>query len=60
LALRDELIAPEDVAIYFFRQESGVSTIKELALDRYGNLSAWPEGFFDQAERDLAALGGWA
>lgn len=59
LAIRDGLIAPEDVAIYFFRQNSGISAISELAIDRYGNLSGWPEGFFDQAERDLAALGGW-
>ncbi|MBW2663221.1 MAG: DUF3696 domain-containing protein, partial [Deltaproteobacteria bacterium] len=27
--------------------------------DSQGNLSEWPEGFFDQSEKDLARLAGW-
>jgi predicted ATPase len=28
-------------------------------IDEKGQLSVWPEGFFDQYEKDLAQLTGW-
>jgi predicted ATPase len=30
-----------------------------MLIDGQGNLSDWPAGFFDQAEKDLATLAGW-
>lgn len=59
LAVKDGVLAPKDVAIYFFNRE-GRSHVEELMIDGKGNLSRWPEGFFDQGEQDLAALAGWA
>lgn len=63
LAVRDGLIAPADVAIYFFEcnvPDETRSKVLRLLVDKDGNLDHWPTGFFDQSERDLARLAGWA
>lgn len=56
LAVAENIVSPEDVAIYFFgRDETGVHvTAPEIRPD--GSLDSWPEGFFDQQERNLARL----
>ena len=59
LAVRDSLVKPSDVALHFFGQGGKVGQVTTLALDRNGAVSDWPEGFFDQAENDLAILSGW-
>src|SRR5208282_1843554 len=62
LALRDGVIAPDDVAIHFFNPptlQGGVPQVVTVSTDRNGNLSHWSEGFFDQIEKDLANLAGW-
>ena len=59
LAVRDGLVKPSDVALHFFGQGGKVGQVTTLALDRNGAVSDWPEGFFDQAENDLAILSGW-
>lgn len=64
LALRDKLIGPGDISVHFFkfpeanRSNSNV-LITSPQVDQFGNLSEWPEGFFDQSENDLAKLAGW-
>ena len=57
LAVRDGLVRPNDIALHFFGAESG--RVTSLDIDNNGAVSDWPEGFFDQAERDLAMLSGW-
>ena len=59
LAVRDGLLDPEDAALHFFGPGGDVGRVLTVAVDRTGAISDWPEGFFDQAERDLAALSGW-
>ena len=59
LAVRDGLVKPDHVALHFFGQGGNVGQVTSLALDRNGAVSDWPEGFFDQAEHDLAILSGW-
>ena len=59
LAVRDGLVKPDDVALHFFGQGGKAGQVTTLALDRNGAVSDWPEGFFDQAENDLAILSGW-
>ncbi len=50
-------LRPEQAAIHFFRAESdGGPAVQSMELRRTGQLSAWPAGFFDQAQVDLAAL----
>ena len=50
-------LCPEQVAIHFFGAEDDEGPIlQSMELARSGQLSAWPSGFFDQAQVDLAAL----
>ena len=57
LAVRDKLIKAEAVSVHFF---SGITDsdlgITSVHLDKDGAIDAWPTGFFDQSERDLAQL----
>ena len=59
LAVRDGLLNPEDAALHFFGPGGDVGRVTTVTIDRTGAISDWPEGFFDQAERDLATLAGW-
>ncbi len=59
LAVRDGLVQPDDVALHFVGQDGMVGRVTTLAVDKNGAISDWPEGFFDQAENDLAILSGW-
>jgi predicted ATPase len=59
LALREGLLTPEDVALYFFSHEDGLRNVQELSVDSKGNINDWPVWFVDQAEQDLAVLAGW-
>lgn len=63
LAVRDQNIIPEKVAVYFFNHPGAVKTgsaqVFSPLVDSQGNLSEWPEGFCDQSEKDLGRLAGW-
>jgi predicted ATPase len=62
IGVKDKIISPADVALHFFQgqgaRQEGVSIITPT-LDANGSVDFWPEGFFDQSERDLAKLTGW-
>jgi hypothetical protein len=58
IAVRDGLIRPEQAAIYFFTGRPEARVIR-LSIDRNGTIHDLPDGFFDQAERDLGNLAGW-
>ena len=64
VAVRDQVLSSEDARVYFFdpklKMEPDATPVRAISIDRAGNLSSWPEGFFDQAESDLANLAGWA
>ena len=49
-------LLPEQVAIHFFRVQDDGPALQSMELQRTGQLTAWPAGFFDQAQVDLAAL----
>ena len=59
LAVRDGLLKPNDATIHFFDRLERVPSVTTVAVDKNGAISDWPEGFFDQTERDLATLSGW-
>lgn len=46
----------EDVYVHFLSQENGHVEIEQLTVNRYGELSDWPEYFFDQKQMDLREL----
>ncbi len=62
-AVKEGVIAPDSVAIHFFqrrRSESGhQSQVVSPLINESGVIDHWPEGFFDQFDRDLEALTDW-
>lgn len=63
LAVSRGELSPKHTAIHFFnfrpRTQADPAHVVSPKIDARGNLSEWPLGFFDQAERDLATLAGW-
>lgn len=61
-AVKDGVIAPEQVAIHFFTARTDDPTSAQVfspLIDPAGNIDTWPEGFFDQLDKDTAALIDW-
>ncbi len=56
IAVRDGLIAPEEVAFHYFEREGNKSVVTSPKIDTDGRLSSWPAGFFDQHGQNLARL----
>ena len=56
IAVRDELIAPGQVAFHYFEREAGKAVVTSPQIDGDGRLSAWPAGFFDEHEENMAKL----
>lgn len=53
-------LIPEQVAIHFFRPRSNeVAQVHSPMLDSSGNIDSWPEGFFDQFDKDMNYFAGW-
>lgn len=52
----EEKIAADQTALYFCRNEAGVSTIERLEMDEFGNITNWPENFFGDEMGDLFAM----
>lgn len=63
LAVADNTITNTDVAIHFFQPQIGATEetplITSPQIDPNGSLDIWPDGFFDQTDKDLAKLNGW-
>jgi CRISPR-associated Cas5-like protein len=61
LAIREGALPHEDMRIHFFggatAAEHGVTT---PVMGPGGEIYEWPEGFFDQSEKDLTQLAGWS
>jgi len=54
------VIKPQDVCVHFFRdRELEGDQVISPAIDADGNLDAWPEGFFDQFDKDMNHFAGW-
>lgn len=54
--IAEEIINPDDVAIYFIHQEKGQAKLQELQIDLFGNITNWPDDFFGNDTDDLAAM----
>ena len=64
-AVKEGDLRSEEVALHFFRprMESkilGIPQVQSLKLDASGNIDDWPEGFFDQFDKDNFYFAGWA
>ena len=59
-AVKAGQLPAEQVSIHFFRPRSvdGVQVVSPI-LDNTGNIDAWPDGFFDQFDKDMNHFAGW-
>ncbi len=59
-AVKSEQLPAEEVAIHFLQPRSEDSPqVLSPILDSSGNIDVWPEGFFDQFDKDLDYFAGW-
>lgn len=56
LAVKEETLAPEQLALHFFTQVNGQTAAERIPVEKSGRRLKAPEGFFDQASRDLIRL----
>lgn len=64
LAVSKQKIAPQKVNIHFFDtrlddENIPIPFLVSPQIDKYGQLSEWPEGFFDQTDKDISEINGW-
>ncbi len=53
-------ISPENVALHFFRaRSSDAAQVISPQINIYGDLDCWPDGFFDQFDKDMNYFAGW-
>ncbi len=60
-AVKAGRMSAEQVAVHFFRprSEKGPQVVSPI-LDDTGNIDNWPEGFFDQFDKDASYFAGWS
>jgi predicted ATPase len=61
-AVREQCLTPEQVSVHFFRpRAAGTDTAQVVSpqVDPRGNIDAWPDGFFDQFDKDANYFAGW-
>lgn len=59
-SVRAGSIPASDVALHFFRPRGeGVEQVVSPMLDPTGNIDFWPEGFFDQFDKDMNHFAGF-
>ena len=64
-AVRNGTLPPDDVSLHFFRprrddQVDSGPQVESPRLDADGNVDTWPEGFFDQFDKDMNYFAGWS
>jgi predicted ATPase len=61
LAVRDKVLTPAKLSLLFFAGSSqeghGVTSPQ---IDGEGRIDEWPDGFFDQSDKDVGQLAGWS
>ncbi len=59
-AVKDDALPADQVGIHFFRPRSEEHPqVLSPTLDDSGNIDDWPEGFFDQFDKDSSYFAGW-
>lgn len=46
----------DDVGLYFCKEDNGVSSLDELKVDPFGNITNWPQDFFGDQFGEIAAM----
>ena len=59
-AIKAGCLPAEKVALHFFRARSeDAPQVLSPVIDSAGNVDFWPEGFFDQFDKDMDYFAGW-
>lgn len=59
-AVKSKKIISNDIAFYFFNNRAfSDSQIISPQIDDNGRIDHWPNGFFDQFDKDISFLAGW-
>ena len=63
-AVKKGQLPADDVVLHFFRarredSEGRLPQVESPTLDNQGNIDVWPEGFFDQFDKDMNYFAGW-
>ena len=63
-AVKSRMLASGDVALHFFQPRLEGETqegpqVQSPVVDANGNIDSWPDGFFDQFDRDMNYFAGW-
>ena len=59
-AVKSQKLSPEQLALHFFRpRAAGHAQAVSPQIDASGNIDFWPEGFFDQFDKDMNHFAGW-
>ena len=56
LRIAEEKIGANKAALYFCENKDGVSEMKSLELDEFGNIKNWPPDFFGTVRGDLVKM----
>ena len=63
-AVKRSALSPEGVALHFFQprtdDDESAAQVRSPVLDRDGNIDSWPDGFFDQFDKDMNHFAGWS
>ncbi len=54
--IAEEQLANDDVGLFFCKDRGSCSSITELQVDPYGNISNWPTDFFGDEFGEIAAM----
>ena len=63
-AVKNHVVASNQVELHFFRRRRPENVeappqVESPKLDQDGNIDSWPDGFFDQFDRDMNYFAGW-
>ena len=63
-AVKNEVLLNDDVALHFFRPRHDADLkdspqVQSLMMDNDGAIDNWPNGFFDQFDKDMNYFAGW-
>lgn len=59
-AVKAGILEPQAASLHFFSPRSeDAPQVQTPTLDAEGGVDFWPDGFFDQFDKDLSALAGW-
>ena len=63
-AVKKGIVSADHAALHFFRprwhsEQEGLPQVQSPILDSDGNIDSWPDGFFDQFDKDMNYFAGW-